>query len=154
MKALYWIILVHQHRKKHQQHHKHAHVMICFVRCFWWQQTILCHNYCAQKMHNWIFEATQHHVCQVNYNMVKHIWLWWALQMCHCIITDVNVATGIYCYYWPFYQCTRKWQRSCRCPQRHLKTVYFPINVNCATSGWKTLLHTNGYAHWDPYIWF
>ena len=27
--------------------------------------------------------------------MVKHRWLFWAIQMCHYIIPDVNVATGL-----------------------------------------------------------
>ena len=85
--------------------------------------------------------------------MKEHIWFCWALNMCHCIITDVNVSTGLLCYYRPWYQQTRTCQRSSRWNQRHWQTVSFLININSEISGSKRVWNTDGYAHWNPCIW-
>ena len=121
-KALHWSTLVKQHRLNQKQHHKHAHIMLCFIHFFWWQQTRFWHNYFTKQTHHYIVEVTKHYSCYVSYNIGKHIWSCWELQTCHCIIPDVNVVTGIFYYFWRWYQCTRTWHRFSRWPQRYRKT--------------------------------
>ena len=138
---------MHQHRQK-INNTKNMHISCCVSLPFvWWQQTIFCHNCCTQKTYHWIFEVTQHYVWWVQYTIWKHIWLCWEQQKSHCIITDVNVVTGLFCYYMPWWTFIKAWQRSRRWTQLHGQKVYFPININCATTGCKRLWQTYGYEH-------